>query len=168
MREDIESEMQRRVARLVGLKRHERPSPEHYVSLSRAVRFRLEQERLAGGSLAWERAGGTWGARWFRQALREGASRWLEPSTWVPTLLAALALAAWLLDGSSHVPPFHAVAPQTAGLGGLPEPVLLGERPKAPPLVGVHVRIIFLDSDQIPPGFIAFPPLPPQLLEPAP
>lgn len=40
------------------------------------------------------------------------------------------------------------------------------ERPKVAPISGVHVRVILLDSDQLPAGFVAFPPLPAAMLEP--
>ena len=164
MSEDLEKDMQARVARLVGLKRHERPDASHYVGISRAVRFRIEQERMASGaSNARGGAGVETGLGWLGE-WRGITGRWLEPRTWVPTLLAALVVMAWVLEGPSWNHDFSGRTPiQTAGFGSLPEVGLGMERPKVAPLVGVHLRIVFLDSDQLQPGFVAFPPLPPGL-----
>lgn len=160
---DMENEMQERVARLMAMKRLEAPPRGHLVGLSRAVRFRIEQENAARQSelahASGRQRGGAhgWFAMW--EGLRE---RFMEPSAWVPTALAIMVILAWVLGdqgGAGRIGP----ALQTAGFGNLP-PSLVGQGhdlPKASPIVGVHVRMIFLDSDQLPPGFVAFPQLSP-------
>lgn len=155
---------QENVARLVGLLRHERPASDHWLGLSRAVRFRVEQER-AGREADPQTAPRRVWARW-REAIRLGGwDRWLEPSAWVPTVLAVVAIGAWLLPtppntvpamNGSHLAGFGEVPELGAGIG----PFLGQGRPKVAPIVGLHLRIIYLDSDQLPEGFVAFPPLP--------
>jgi len=163
---DSDAEMQARVARLVGLKRHERPPESHYLGLSRAIRFRLEQEQAevrSGLSSAARPEGEP--SPW--EAFTRGAAYWLRPQTWLPTMLAVFAILAWVLDdhGTRSIGPW--ARPQSAGFGNIPAPLLGSDRPKVAPIVGVHLRIIFLDSDQLPPGFVAFPPLPKDVPVPA-
>lgn len=155
---------QERVARLMALKRHERPGEDHWLGLSRAVRFRIEQEKSEREAARPWSAGAAWG-RWMGFVAESDWGRWLEPSAWVPTVLAIVAILAWMLPpnanhgpGMSDMAGFGHVADAGMGLGV--------ERPKVAPIIGVHVRIIFLDSDHLPEGFVAFPPLPAKMLEP--
>lgn len=164
MQDETRNGGQERMARLVALKRHERPDEEHWLALSRAVRLRVEQESFERGAAKGRSGRGAWGR--FLDAVREsGWDRWLEPSAWVPTVLAVVVILAWMLPpsssrgpGTSNMAGFGHVADAGLGLGL--------ERPKMAPINGVHVRIVVLDSDQLPPGFVAFPPLPPQMLVP--
>ena len=160
-------EGQEKVARLVGLLRHERPArDDHWLGLSRAVRFRIEQEQAEREAVALRRSAESGWARWWAAVVHAGWGRWLEPSAWVPTVLAAVAILAWLLP-SPHGPGTGRDGTHMAGFGNVPEPGLaLGqERPKVAPIVGLHLRIIFLDSDRLPEGFEAFPPLPEGVLK---
>lgn len=164
MQDETNIDGQERVARLVALKRHERPGEDHWLGLSRAVRFRIEQEKAQREAARRRCAASAW-ERWLGSITGSDWGRWLEPSAWVPTVLAVVAILAWMLPpNASHGPGTS----DMAGFGQVPE-VGMGvglERPKVAPIVGVHVRIIFLDSDYLPSGFVAFPPLPARMLEP--
>ncbi|MEI6341095.1 MAG: hypothetical protein WCR07_03990 [Verrucomicrobiota bacterium] len=155
---DMNTDSHETLSRLIGLKRHERPGGDHWVGLSRAVRFQIEQERAEMAAAGRRRDGagrGSAHASW----LGDGWTRWLEPSAWVPTVLAVLAIVAWWLP--SPVIRTHGTdGSHLAGFGSIPELGVGMDRPKVSPIVGVHVRRIFLDSDQLPEGFVAFPPLP--------
>lgn len=164
MQDETNNGGQEQVARLMALKRHERPGQDHWLGLSRAVRFRIEQEKAEREAAAQRSAGSGWG-RWVRTLGDSGWGRWLEPSAWVPTVLAVVAILAWMLP--PHGVPGPA-ASHMAGFGHVPDIGMgLGpERPKFAPITGLHVRIIWLDSDQLPEGFVAFPPLSADMLEP--
>ncbi len=164
MQDETNMEGQGRVARLVALKRHERPGQDHWLGLSRAVRFRIEQEMAEQRAATRRSAGSAWG-RWVEAAMESGWGRWLDPSAWLPTVLAVVAILTWMLPPTSGVGPG---ASNMAGLGNVPEVgMALGlERPRVAPINGVRVRVILLDSDQLPAGFVAFPPLSAAMLEP--
>lgn len=165
MHDETNMEGQVRVARLVALQRHERPGQDHWLGLSRAVRFRIEQEMAGQKAVARRSAGSAWG-RWMEAVMGSGWGRWLDPSAWVPTILAVMAILTWMLPPTPGVGPG---ASNMAGLGNVPEVgMALGlESPTVSPITGVRVRVILMDSDQLPKGFVAFPPLPSTMLKPA-